>query len=204
MVFRRVERVPTKKQQRKAYQLNWKRENRKLLKEQFPEKYQEVREKEKAYVAQRIAEKPELRVRAVKYAQKYRAANLEKLREYDRSEYRRKLHQERYWGDPAKRAEKLADRREYYRINPHKRTEYHYKASLKRKAKLYSGFRPPPDVPICECCGITTEKRMVCDHCHTTSNFRGWICNACNLALGHVGDDPDHLRKLIAYLEREK
>lgn len=91
MVFRRVERVPLKAERDKAYQLRWHKENRKRLKEQFPERYQELRKKEKAYVARRIAEEPELRARAVRYAQKYRAANLEKLREYDRSEHRRAL-----------------------------------------------------------------------------------------------------------------
>lgn len=61
--------------------------------------------------------------------------------------------------------------------------------------------RPRPDR--CEVCG-DAAKKIHFDHCHQRGLFRGWICNACNLILGHAKDDPNHLRKLIAYLERTK
>ncbi len=44
------------------------------------------------------------------------------------------------------------------------------------------------------CCA---SKRRSCGHC-----VRGMLCRGCNLALGAVGDDPDQLRGLLAYLER--
>ena len=39
------------------------------------------------------------------------------------------------------------------------------------------------------------------DHDPVTGKVRGILCNGCNLALGHVKDDPDRLRMLIQYLE---
>lgn len=40
------------------------------------------------------------------------------------------------------------------------------------------------------------------DHDHKTGRFRGILCRACNIALGLVEDDVEHLKFLIAYLER--
>ncbi|MGW5421011.1 endonuclease domain-containing protein [Streptomyces sp. NPDC003943] len=39
------------------------------------------------------------------------------------------------------------------------------------------------------------------DHCHETGRVRGVLCFNCNSAIGKLGDDPDVLRRAIAYLE---
>ncbi|MEW2486198.1 endonuclease VII domain-containing protein [Streptomyces sp. NPDC048411] len=39
------------------------------------------------------------------------------------------------------------------------------------------------------------------DHCHETGRVRGVLCFNCNSAIGKMGDDPDTLRRAIAYLE---
>ncbi|WP_371612134.1 endonuclease VII domain-containing protein [Streptomyces clavifer] len=39
------------------------------------------------------------------------------------------------------------------------------------------------------------------DHCHETGRVRGVLCFNCNSAIGKLGDDPDSLRRAIAYLE---
>ncbi|WP_267885859.1 endonuclease VII domain-containing protein [Streptomyces sp. ATexAB-D23] len=39
------------------------------------------------------------------------------------------------------------------------------------------------------------------DHCHRTGRVRGVPCFNCNSAIGKLGDDPDALRRAIAYLE---
>ncbi|MGW4159353.1 endonuclease domain-containing protein [Streptomyces sp. NPDC004788] len=39
------------------------------------------------------------------------------------------------------------------------------------------------------------------DHCHETGRVRGVVCFNCNSAIGKLGDDPDVLRRAIAYLE---
>jgi hypothetical protein len=49
-------------------------------------------------------------------------------------------------------------------------------------------------------CGVTTKR--VWDHDHRTGDFRGWLCNSCNAALGFAKDDPWRLRLLADYLER--
>ena len=54
----------------------------------------------------------------------------------------------------------------------------------------------------CEVCG---NKNKICyDHSHDTGEFRGWLCSGCNLALGNVNDNPETLRRLAEYLERNK
>ena len=42
----------------------------------------------------------------------------------------------------------------------------------------------------------------VLDHCHTNHNFRGYICDACNIALGYLQDSLDNLKRAITYLEK--
>lgn len=40
------------------------------------------------------------------------------------------------------------------------------------------------------------------DHDHATGKFRGILCRACNIALGLVDDNLEHLQCLIRYLTR--
>lgn len=51
----------------------------------------------------------------------------------------------------------------------------------------------------CAACG--REERLVVDHCHKSSAVRAMLCNNCNVVLGLVDDDVDHLRKIIQYIE---
>lgn len=60
---------------------------------------------------------------------------------------------------------------------------------------------------VCAACGTDKPGRSTgfgwdIDHCHTTGKVRGIICLPCNVALGKVRDNPEHLQKLITYLER--
>lgn len=58
---------------------------------------------------------------------------------------------------------------------------------------------------LCELCGKPpTQRGLHFDHCHQKGHFRGWICNRCNVALGMVNDDVQVLRKMIAYIERNR
>ena len=54
----------------------------------------------------------------------------------------------------------------------------------------------------CQVCDSSI--RIVYDHSHQSQQFRGWLCNACNVALGLVKDRPDVLRALAAYLENRE
>lgn len=42
------------------------------------------------------------------------------------------------------------------------------------------------------------------DHCHVSGKVRDLLCRACNNILGDAKDDPERLRRAIAYLERHK
>ena len=45
---------------------------------------------------------------------------------------------------------------------------------------------------------------LAVDHCHQTGKIRGLLCDACNLALGKLNDNPTTLRRLTEYLEEHK
>jgi hypothetical protein len=44
------------------------------------------------------------------------------------------------------------------------------------------------------------ESRLHLDHDHQTGEFRGWLCCACNFALGCLRDDPKRIDGLMSYL----
>jgi hypothetical protein len=57
----------------------------------------------------------------------------------------------------------------------------------------------------CEACGWegTPEpgNRVHVDHDHSTGEFRGLLCGACNSSAGMVADCPDRVAKLLKYLQ---
>lgn len=73
-------------------------------------------------------------------------------------------------------------------------------ARLKRKrAKLEEiAGRPRPDR--CDVCR-ESGRRIAFDHCHQSGKFRGWLCQRCNLLLGHAEDSAELLFKLGRYVK---
>ena len=50
---------------------------------------------------------------------------------------------------------------------------------------------------------VNKSKRRLCvDHCHTTGNVRGLLCDTCNTALGKFRDNIDLLNEAIKYLKK--
>lgn len=101
--------------------------------------------------------------------------------------------------------------RENYHNREYKRRHNHgyndaakirMRAYYRKRAGLPEATRPIPEN--CECCGRKLEQglRTHLDHCHTTGVFRGWLCNRCNLGIGHLGDCIEGLQKAIKYLKR--
>ena len=68
-------------------------------------------------------------------------------------------------------------------------------AKERRVARLEAeAARPQPFDDLCECCGQITP-RMFSDHDHTTGQFRGWVCNGCNVRLAPYGHGPEALTR---------
>lgn len=54
-------------------------------------------------------------------------------------------------------------------------------------------------------CGICREPQnegetLHVDHCHTSGNVRGLLCNSCNLGIAHMAEDPRRLHSAAVYL----
>ena len=91
-----------------------------------------------------------------------------------------------------------------------KKRKRYYTTDKSRQAKAKSaGYAPPPlekDCPPrpkdskCQCCG--KERCLVLDHDHHTGEFRGWICNPCNTALGAFGDSMAGVRRVVQYMAK--
>ena len=61
----------------------------------------------------------------------------------------------------------------------------------------------PTIPPKCDLCGIEcSPQKLQLDHDHETGLFRGWLCNKCNSALGHLGDNVKFVKRALKYLER--
>lgn len=104
--------------------------------------------------------------------------------------------------DPERYAKFLARRRRRYAKNAPKFIKKQREASTRMmdERALLTG-RPKPTG--CDICGGNDKRwRLAYDHCHAKGHFRGWLCRRCNLVLGRVNDDPNLLRRMIAYLER--
>jgi len=50
-----------------------------------------------------------------------------------------------------------------------------------------------------------SDRNVWClDHDHDTKEFRGWICNNCNIAIGRFDDNPTVVLKAYEYLKCNK
>lgn len=65
--------------------------------------------------------------------------------------------------------------------------------------KKLKSDNPLPEPGICPICKTHTDK-WILDHCHFSNDFRGYICNSCNLGLGRFNDDINILINAICYL----
>lgn len=64
-----------------------------------------------------------------------------------------------------------------------------------------SEIRPKPTS--CEICADIHPK-IVFDHDHSTGQFRGWICDPCNIVLGAVKERIETLEKMAQYLKQHQ
>ncbi len=94
--------------------------------------------------------------------------------------------------------------------NPAKTREYQRKSHL----KIAYGITPEQYEAMlfaqggkCATCdrvhvdSISGKERLHVDHCHDTGKVRGLLCHYCNIAAGMLGDNPETLKRIAAYLE---
>lgn len=133
------------------------------------------------------------RVRQREAARRYREANRERVRANARAQYAR---------NKESRRESHARWRESVKDDPKRRDKDNalarksYSKRVDAESLRLSGRVKPVVCDVCKDFG-----RICLDHDHETGMFRGWLCNHCNLVLGHAKDSPDRLRALANYLE---
>ena len=77
-----------------------------------------------------------------------------------------------------------------------------YKVSVEEAERLYTERQ----TGVCAICGGNRSNNRVLDidHDHDTNIIRGLLCHSCNVALGHMAENPDWLRSLADYAQRAK
>ena len=55
----------------------------------------------------------------------------------------------------------------------------------------------------CKICNKTQDyKLLAVDHCHSTGEIRGLLCNNCNVALGLLQEQESIIQSMISYLKK--
>lgn len=78
---------------------------------------------------------------------------------------------------------------------------------LRRREHALAGEPVPQDT--CDICGrnprdVRRGNQSLClDHDHATGAFRGWLCHACNLGIGLLGDNAQSLERALRYIRRD-
>ena len=75
-----------------------------------------------------------------------------------------------------------------------------WRGGISSKTRVKYAPRPKPEQ--CEVCGAMGT--ICLDHDHNTNEFRGWICNRCNVALGMVKDNSETLIALAEYIRKSR
>jgi hypothetical protein len=90
------------------------------------------------------------------------------------------------------------------KLNAQRRT-LEARARFNAYRRKWRGLPEPtrPCPAVCEICGQSPQKALHLDHDHLTNEFRGWLCNNCNLGIGSFRDSSDLLVAAARYL-REK
>ena len=73
-------------------------------------------------------------------------------------------------------------------------------ARLRKALRQQHECPPPGECPLCH----RHTTKWVIDHCHHSKQARGYICDSCNTALGGFRDDPDIIRRALAWVEEPK
>lgn len=96
--------------------------------------------------------------------------------------------------------------RKWYQADPARQQKIRDDASRSRKRRVYGLNNEELDELMSreQCAICESEDKLVIDHDHETGKVRDVLCHHCNVALGHVFDNPITLLKMIAYLKEHE
>ena len=147
------------------------------------------------------------------YQRAYREANFERVKARGlawREKNKEHINEKRKEYKATRRQEISAKQRAYHQATKEIRKEALAANALKQNRKRPALLLARQEAALgrtkpefCDACG-GNDGGIVFDHCHSEMFPRGWLCDRCNIALGCIRDDIDRLRKLAAYLERNK
>lgn len=101
----------------------------------------------------------------------------------------------RMQASPELRALRAQRNREYWQRNPEKLRERNIYVAYGITVEEYDAIMANP-------CAICGAKSQHLDHNHETKEIRGPLCSGCNLALGHLKDDPWRAEQAAIYLRK--
>ena len=107
-----------------------------------------------------------------------RAANPERLKENSRRYYL------------ANKDRQKANGRAAHLLRKYRLTVQEYDAMLSKQGGVCAICKQPP-----------SDRRFPVDHCHSSGEVRGILCDRCNRLIGQAGDDPEILLNAVAYLK---
>lgn len=95
--------------------------------------------------------------------------------------------------------------REWLKRNRDKRQIYDLTQRLRRKYKMTIddyNLMVYDQSGKCLICNKIPAKKLAVDHCHTTGDVRGLLCDRCNQGLGSFKDNITSLKNAIKYLKK--
>ena len=124
-----------------------------------------------------------------------------------------KVQRERVTAAMRRRREEQPD---WQRMGPDQKEVHRTRNRLAARAKAYAVIGASDEDYVwqlaqqngrCFICGrdVPThgDERFCFDHDHEQAQRRGLLCRPCNLAIGHLADNPEHLQAAIKYLTRD-
>lgn len=131
------------------------------------------------------------------YNRKWHEEHGEQIKAYrDRTkEQRNARRRELYRQDEWRREEACVSARQYHKDHPLAKKASHYGISRGEVEDMLNGG--------CDICGaglFDVSITLRIDHDHQTGRVRGALCNSCNLAIGHLYNDPALAAAALRYL----
>lgn len=140
--------------------------------------------------------------RSKEYMQEWVKNNKDKIKEYREmtKEKRNSRRRELYQQDEQRRIKAIESTKQYRKNNPLQRQASTYKIPIEELELLLDRG--------CMICGAgngyDVNVKLHVDHDHKTGEFRGILCESCNLALGHLYDNPVTISNMLSYIMGER